>query len=51
MKAREKVQDFVFRRHRQVFRFHLAPFRHRFQIAPVEVTFSVRYPVNDAMML
>ena len=30
----------MFTRHRQGFRFHLAPFRNRFQIASVRVTFS-----------
>ena len=40
IKGSEKVSDFVFTRHRQGFRFHLAPFRNRFQIAPVRVTFS-----------
>ena len=40
IKGSEKVSDFVFTRHRQGFRFHLAPFRNRFQIAPVSVAFS-----------
>ena len=33
LKRSEKGADFVFTRHRQGFRFHLAPFRNRFQIA------------------
>ena len=40
IKGSEKVPDFVFTQHRQVVPFHLAPFRNRFQIAPVRVTFS-----------
>ena len=40
LKLSEKVPDFVFTRHRQGFRFHLAPVRNRFEITPVRVTFS-----------
>ena len=39
-KAEPKTNGFVFTRHLQGFRFHLAPFRNRFQIAPVRMTFS-----------
>ena len=51
----EKVPDFVFTRHRQGLRFHLAPFRNRFWIAQVEVTvsqtISSRYRVNATVFL
>ena len=40
LKRTQKATDFVFTRHSQGFRFHLAPFRNRFQIAPVRMTFS-----------
>ena len=36
----KKYRIFVFTRHRQGFRFHIAPLRNRFQIAPIEVTVS-----------
>ena len=48
IKGSEKVPDFVFTQHRQVVPFHLAPFRNRFQIAPVRVTFSHNFdPVSS----
>ena len=43
LKRSEKVPESIFTRHRQGFRFHLAPFRNRFQIAPVKVTFSYNF--------
>ena len=46
LKRSQKATDFVFTRHRQGFRFHLAPFRKRFQIAPVRVTFSHNFDPN-----
>ena len=47
LKKYEKVPDFVFTRHRQGFRFHLATFRNRFQ--RVRVTFSRNFdPISCA---